>query len=209
MKEMLLVNRIRRRKNYKIGAIVMNANPFTLGHRYLAEYAASKVDYLYIFVLEEDKSEISYDDRLKMVYLGTKDIKNITVTSGGKAVISDVTFPEYFMKKELQDVSINAFKDIESFALYVAPLFSINVRFFGEEPLDNVTRQYNEQMKKYLPQYFIETEEIPRKEDEGGCISASRVRKLLAEGNIERIVGLVPQSTYKYLLKHNIDKKCS
>ena len=36
--------------NSKNGGIVMNCNPFTLGHRYLIEYAAARVDYLYIFV---------------------------------------------------------------------------------------------------------------------------------------------------------------
>lgn len=40
----------------RIGGIVMNCNPFTLGHRYLIEQSASKVDKLFIFVVEEDKS---------------------------------------------------------------------------------------------------------------------------------------------------------
>ena len=34
-----------------VGAIVMNCNPFTMGHRYLIETAASQVDRLYVFVL--------------------------------------------------------------------------------------------------------------------------------------------------------------
>lgn len=181
------------------GAIVMNANPFTLGHRYLVEYACRKVDHLYIFVLEEDISEISYDDRLHMVYLGVKDLKNVTVTSGGKNVISNDTFPEYFMKKELQDAEIDAYKDIESFALNVAPLYGITERFFAEEPLDNVTRQYNEQMKQYLPQFLINAVEIPRKTDENGVISATRVRKAMREDDWESVAKLVPKSTLEYL----------
>ncbi len=43
-------------KNKRIGGIVMNCNPFTLGHKYLVEYAAREMDYLYLFVVEEDLS---------------------------------------------------------------------------------------------------------------------------------------------------------
>lgn len=51
----------------KSGAIVMNCNPFTKGHRYLIEQALKTVEYLYIFVVEEDKSYFKFQDRLKMV----------------------------------------------------------------------------------------------------------------------------------------------
>lgn len=36
------------RKEGKNGCIVMNCNPFTLGHQYLVEYASKKVDHLYL-----------------------------------------------------------------------------------------------------------------------------------------------------------------
>lgn len=192
---------VRKKANAKIGSIVMNANPFTLGHKYLVEYAANMVDYLYIFVLKEDKSEISYDDRLKMVVSGIKDIKNVSVVSGGNNVISDETFPEYFMKKELQNANIDAYKDIERFGTKVAPLYGINCRFFGEEPIDNVTRQYNEQMKQFLPQFGIEAVEIQRKKDIKGCISASRVREYLDNGNWDEIEKIVPRTTLLQLKK--------
>ena len=51
----------------KIGAIVMNCNPFTLGHRYLVEYAASQVEHLYIFAIEEDKSIFPFVDRFELI----------------------------------------------------------------------------------------------------------------------------------------------
>ncbi len=44
----------------KSGAIVMNCNPFTKGHRYLIEQALKTVEYLYIFVVEEDKSYLNF-----------------------------------------------------------------------------------------------------------------------------------------------------
>lgn len=199
-----IVRELKRKKGLEsaCGAIVMNANPFTLGHRYLVEYAAKKVDHLYVFVLTEEKSEFSYDDRLKMVYYGCKDIKNLTVTSGGKDVISSETFPEYFVKNELQDAEIVAYKDIERFGTIVAPRWCITKRFVGEEPLDNVTKQYNEQMKKYLPRFGIEICEIPRLTTADNIsISASKVRMLLKMKNWEAIRTLVPKSTYVFLKK--------
>ena len=32
-----------------IGSIVMNANPFTLGHEYLIDYALKRCEWLYLF----------------------------------------------------------------------------------------------------------------------------------------------------------------
>ena len=45
-----------------VGAIVMNANPFTKGHRYLIEKAAAECGFVYVFVLSEDKSVFSSKD---------------------------------------------------------------------------------------------------------------------------------------------------
>lgn len=69
----------------------------------------------------------------------------------------------------------------------------------GEEPFDIVTRNYNESMKTILPRYGIKLVIIPRKENGGSAISASRVRKLLEENNFEGIRALVPETTYLYL----------
>lgn len=183
------------------GAIVMNANPFTKGHRYLAEYASSKVDILYIFVLSEDKSAICFNDRISMVYLGTKDLKNVIVLPSGKEIISDTTFPEYFMKTDLQDSKIDAYKDISSFAMRISIKYDIKYRFVGQEPFDKVTKQYNNQMKKYLPMFGIELVEIPRYELQGRVISATRVRESYEIGNWDEVEKFVPSSTLLYLKK--------
>ena len=42
----------------KSAALVMNANPFTLGHQYLVEKAAAACDTLHLFVVSEDASQI-------------------------------------------------------------------------------------------------------------------------------------------------------
>lgn len=188
------------------GSIVMNANPFTNGHRYLIEQALSQVNWLVVFVLEADKSEFSFEERLFLVREGTKDLKNVTVVASGDYIISHHTFPEYFNKKELQNEIINATADLELFGTYIAPALNISKRFVGEEPNCNITKQYNEQMKKVLPEFGIEVIEIKRKEIETTVISASLVREFIDKGEIDNIQKLVPESTLQYLKKQkNID----
>lgn len=192
------------------GSIVMNCNPFTLGHRYLIEYAASQVDNLYIFVVEENRSYFTFDDRLDLVRKGTSDLKNVTVLPSGNFIISATTFPGYFYKDNLKEAKIDCSNDLTVFAQYIAPALNIKIRFAGEEPLDPVTNQYNEGMKELLPQYGMEFRAIPRKEDDEGIgvISASRVRKYYEEGNLEDIKKIVPQTTYDYLVaRYNRERK--
>ena len=184
------------------GSIVMNCNPFTLGHRYLIEYAASQVDHLYIFVVEENRSYFTFDDRFELVRNGTDDLKNVTVLPSGNFIISATTFPGYFYKDNLKETKIDCSNDLRVFAQYIAPALNIKIRFAGEEPLDPVTNQYNEGMRDILPQYGIEFREIPRKKDNDGVgvISASRVRKYYENGEINQIKKIVPASTFDYLL---------
>ena len=189
-------------QNLKNGSIVMNCNPFTLGHRYLIEYAAARVDHLYIFVVEENRSYFSFDDRIDLVRRGTADLPNVTVLPSGQFIISATTFPGYFYKDNLRETTIDCSNDLTVFAQYIAPALDIRVRFAGEEPLDPVTHQYNEAMQEILPQYGIEFHAIPRKTDADGAavISASRVRQCYEQGDFETIRQLVPSVTYQYLL---------
>ena len=75
----------------------------------------------------------------------------------------------------------------------------ITKRFVGEELLDPVTRQYNEAMKRILPNYGIEVEEIKRLETDQGIISASAVRKWIKEDNWEAVKKFVPAAVYSRL----------
>ena len=51
----------------KIGVIVMNANPFTLGHKYLIEKAAEEVSHLFIIPVKEERSLFPYAERKAMI----------------------------------------------------------------------------------------------------------------------------------------------
>jgi [citrate (pro-3S)-lyase] ligase len=185
----------------KIGAIVMNCNPFTLGHRYLIESSAKKVDHLFIFVVEEDKSYFTFKDRLDLVKKGTSDINNITVIPSGKFIISSLTFSNYFEKEKLKEETIDSSEDVTIFGKYIAPALNIKIRFVGEEPLDNVTNQYNQTLNMLLPKYGVTLKIIRRKESDKQVISASRVREYLETKDFESIKKIVPKTTLDYLIK--------
>ncbi len=183
----------------KIGSIVMNANPFTLGHRYLVETAAKECDKLYVFVLSEDKSEFSFEDRFALVKKGTEDIENVTVLPTGPYLISSATFPTYFLKERDKADEVKCALDIEIFANHFATYFNITHRYIGTEPISKMTDMYNKALIKNLPEKNIAVIEIPRVESEGEVISASRVRALIKEGKTEKLKALVPETTYNHL----------
>ena len=191
-----------REKRLAVGCIVMNCNPFTLGHEYLVEYASSRVNKLYIFVVEEDRSQFKFADRFKLVQEGTKIFPNVEVIPSGQFIISQQTFSGYFNKESLQDVQVDSSEDVEIFAKEIAPTLGITVRFVGQEPEDTVTNQYNENMKRILPQHNIEVCEIPRREINGEVISAKRVRSALEANDFDKIKLLVPKTTYNFLVEN-------
>ena len=181
------------------GAIVMNCNPFTLGHRYLVEYASSRVDDLVLFVVQEDRSFFPFQDRLTLVRAGVADLLNVYVVPSGSFIISQRTFAAYSNKESLQDRVVDPSLDVNIFADYIAPSLGISRRFVGEEPLDAVTQQYNATMRRILPTRNIEFEIIPRKTEAGSPISASQVRAFLQTGDFDSISHLVPKATLDYL----------
>lgn len=189
-----------------VGAAVMNCNPFTKGHRYLIETAASECDRLYVFVLSEDKSAFSAADRLEMVKLGTADLPNVTVLPTGPYLISSATFPTYFLKDRENAETVHCLLDIEIFCKYYAPRFSITRRYVGTEPLSPMTEQYNGALRQHLPGRGIELIEIPRLKLDSIPVSASAVREYLRDGNKEMLRQLLPETTYEYLLIHDFIK---
>ena len=188
----------------RIGAIVMNANPFTLGHQYLVETAARKCDHLYIFVLSEDKSEFSSADRFEMVKLGTKHLDNVSVLPTGPYLISSATFPTYFLKDRDNATESQCKLDVEIFVKYFVPALGITHRYVGSEPLSPLTNAYNRALKDNLPKSGVALREIDRKTSGGEPISASRVRKLLEAKEKDELSLLLPETTINYLTKKEL-----
>lgn len=183
-----------------VGSIVMNCNPFTLGHRYLVEQACQRSFWVHLFVVKEDASFFTFKERYKLITQNLEDLENLTIHEGSDYIISKATFPTYFIKDKAQIDSLYTELDLNIFRNHLAPQLGITHRFVGAEPLCVVTNEYNQQMKQLLarPSEFppIEVVELERIEYDGEPISASRVRKLMHENRLEEIAPLVPPATY-------------
>ena len=181
------------------GAVVVNCNPFTLGHRYLIESAAKQVDNLYVFVVREDRSVFPFDVRFQLVKDGVRDLTNVVVLDSSRYIVSGATFPTYFLKKDDPVARIQMELDVTLFASRIAPFFRLVRRFVGTEPTCKLTEGYNDAMRRILPVYDIELVVIERKQSAGGVISASRVRELIARQEFSQLEEYVPATTLAYL----------
>ena len=182
-----------------VGCVVANCNPFTLGHRYLIETAASRCAWVHVFVLAEDRGMFSPEQRMRMVREGCSDLDNVLVHSTGPYMVSAATFPTYFIKDKPRAGDIHCEADVRLFGEKIAPALGITRRYVGTEPQCAVTARYNLYMKRLLPQYGVELIEIERKTFDGGAVSASRVRKLMAEGQTGELKDLLPESTLRMI----------
>lgn len=208
------------------GAIVMNANPFTKGHRYLVEQAASQVDNLYVIVVKEDRSRFPYVERKAMIEAGCAGLDNVVVCEGSDYAISAATFPTYFLKKLDDATDTQIALDLDLFVNHIARPLGVSVRFAGSEPEDALTRRYNELMAEILPgtsvavvrqdhqpdpelvkgsalrqaRRPIDFVEIPRLEQKGKPLSATSLRRALDKGNLKEAMEYIPKSTVPYLV---------
>ena len=180
------------------GVVVMNCNPFTLGHRYLIEQAAKQVERLYVMVVREDCSLFAYTERKAMVEQGVADIDNVNVIDGSDYAISRATFPTYFLKRLDDAADTQMLLDLDLFRRHIAPALGATVRFVGTEPTDQLTRRYNQLMHEALK----DVRETARLEKDGYAVSASRVRKAMEEGDMNTIRQLVPPTTLPYIIAH-------
>ena len=196
------------------GVIVMNANPFTLGHQYLLEQAAVALSgdihsstplsvrweesrRITVIPVKEDRSRFPYFGRLEMIRRGCEGL--VDVVDGSDYQISAATFPTYFLK-DLSDAAETQMRlDLDLFGRHIAPALGAKVRFVGTEPDDPLTARYNALMKEMLPSYGVQVVEVPRLTDAEGAVSASRVRACLANGEYKAAAALTPTSTHPYL----------
>lgn len=208
------------------GAIVMNANPFTKGHRYLIEQAASQVDNLYVIVVKEDRSRFPYVERKAMIEAGCAGLDNVVVCEGSDYAISAATFPTYFLKKLDDATDTQIALDLDLFVNHIAQPLGVTVRFAGSEPEDALTRRYNELMAEILPgtsvavvrqdhqpdpelvkgsalrqaRRPIDFVEIPRLEQNGKPLSATSLRRALDKGGFKEAMEYIPESSIPYLV---------
>jgi [citrate (pro-3S)-lyase] ligase len=182
----------------RAASLVVNCNPFTLGHRFLVEKASRENDWVYIFVVTEDRSLFPTSVRYELVREGTRDLENVSVLEGGSYIISSATFPAYFTR-DRDLAKVQGLLDAELFAAYIAPAMGITRRYVGTEPYCESTLQYNQALKSVLPARGVALQEVQRKEIGEAPVSASTVRGLIRKSQWPEIKHLVPVSTYTFL----------
>lgn len=181
----------------RIAGIVMNANPFTLGHLHLVEQAARENDVVHLFVLSEESGPIPFAVRKMLVEQGVDHLKNVTCHASGPYLISSATFPSYFLKDSDAAIRVQAELDLLVFGK-IAEVLNIQRRYVGQEHNSHVTALYNEIMLRKLPGMGIDCIEIPRLTQGEAAISASTVRQAIHDGRLEDIEPWVPDSTYEF-----------
>lgn len=183
----------------RTGAIIMNANPFTRGHRYLLEKASESVDAVHLFLLSENYGPISAVDRKKIVEKEIADMPKVILHDSGPYIISLATFPGYFLNDAAESLWVHARLDLKIFAK-VASRMNIGVRFVGEEPMSKITGIYNSAMLEELPKAGISCKVLKRLiTHDGRTISASTVRQAIHDGQYSSIQDMLSPSTWKYL----------
>ena len=180
-------------------ALVMNCNPFTLGHRYLIEKAANENAEVLVFVVQEEKSLFPFVVRYELVKKGVEDLSNVKVIPAGQYIISQATFPDYFLRNESDRFQSYIEIDAGIFAKYFCSKLNIKTRYVGTEPYCQVTNQYNEALKVVLKKHGVQLIEVDRKENQEGAISASRVREAIKQGELDKLETLLPQVTIEFL----------
>ena len=185
--------------NQRIAAIVMNANPFTLGHQFLVEQASLENDWVHLFIVSEDQSLVPFLVRKMLVQQGVSHLANVICHDSGDYIISSATFPSYFQENENAVIESNALLDLEIFS-QIAKTLSIQRRYVGEEPFSRVTHLYNQIMQQKLPEHGIECVVIPRQSSGNQIISASKVRQCIKTGDFTQVQKMVPASTYDYFM---------
>ncbi|MBR5061435.1 MAG: [Prevotella sp.] len=188
------------RQDFPSGIIILNANPFTKGHRYLIEQASKKVNHLIVMVVEEDLSRFSYAERRAMVEAGCQDLPRVTVCSTDSYAVSAATFPTYFLKELDKATDTQIMLDLDLFVRHIAPTLNIQTRFIGSEPSDPLTQRYNELMKEYLPTQGIAVEEVPRLHQDHVHVSASSLRGYLKAHSLQQASALAFPTTIPYLI---------
>ncbi|MDR0622632.1 MAG: [citrate (pro-3S)-lyase] ligase [Deltaproteobacteria bacterium] len=179
-------------------ALVMNCDPFTKGHQALIRRAADENEAVVVFVVSEDSSTFPFADRFRLVKEEVKNLPNAIALPSGKYVISQATFPNYFLKRE-EGAKAQSQLDLTIFADRIAPALELSHRYVGEEPHCPVTRAYNQAMLEILPTRGVKVKMIPRIASRSQTVNASLVRAAWQANDWDTVSSLVPAHTLDYL----------
>lgn len=185
----------------KVAGIVMNANPFTVGHHYLVETAAKENDLVYVFVVNTDASLFTTAERQNLVTAGTQDLPNVVVVNGSDYMVSYATFPAYFLPTPAAAIHFQTELDAEIFKTQIARPLNLTTRYVGTEPFSKTTGIYNQVLEQLLPPE-VTVKEVPRLAANDQPITATAVRQAIADNDLASVKASLPATTAAFIQAH-------
>ena len=193
-----------------MSAMVFNANPFTNGHRYIAEIASKRSSRVIIFVIqgtpesgsrgnhESTGIELPPQDRLELTRRCLADLENVTVLPSGPYLISRNDFPKGYLTEYLGSAPAHAVLDGMVFC-HVCDSLGIKAAFAGDEPRDELSEIHLNALRQECRKHAITLKVAERKRLGDHYVSSAMVREALAENRTEDIRELVPEAVSEYL----------
>ena len=190
--------------------VIINANPFTAGHRYLAEIASRRSSRVLVMVIQGKPESggkgnhentgivFPFKERLEMTRRCLSDLINVTVIPSGPYVISRDDFPEGFLSNVMGRVPAHAVLD-SMVICHICRALGIRKVFAGDEPRDEMSEIHLNALRSACADAGIMLRVAERKRLGEKYISSSLVRQDIADGKTDEVRLLVPEEVLKYL----------
>jgi len=193
-----------------LSCVVLNANPFTIGQKYLVQLAASRSAKVLVFVIqnrpeagakgnhENTGIEFSFLDRMRMVKEGLSDIGNVIILPSGPYLISRSDYPEGFLSEDLGPAPAHAILDSMVFC-HVCNALGIKTAFAGDEPRDELSEIHLNALRQECRKNNINLKVAERKRLGERYLTSSLARQAIADKDLDELKEIVPQTTLSYL----------
>jgi len=193
-----------------LSCVVLNANPFTIGQKYLVQLAASRSAKVLVFVIqnrpeagakgnhENTGIEFSFLDRMRMVKEGLSDIGNVIILPSGPYLISRSDYPEGFLSEDLGPAPAHAILDSMVFC-HVCNALGIKTAFAGDEPRDELSEIHLNALRQECRKNNINLRVAERKRLGERYLTSSLARQAIADKDLDELKEIVPQTTLSYL----------
>ena len=177
--------------------IVINADPFTLGHLSIIEAASRDSSQVYVFVPTHGRFTFDSQTRLEWAQHETQHLPNVQVINAESYLLHESIFPGYFLPLNEDKEQLRLEMALTLFINHLAPYFSIKRRYVGEEPVDPEVREHHTLMEINLSNAGIQTVKLPRRKSNNLWVSTQQVKHDLNAGNLEKLRGQLPEFTFQ------------
>ena len=190
--------------------VILNANPFTTGQRYLVQLACSRSTEVLVFVIqgrpeagakgnhENTGIEFPFENRLKMAKDGLSDLPHVAVLPSGPYLISRSDFPKGFLSQNLGSVPAHAILD-SMVLCHICCSLGIKAIYAGDEPRDELSEIHLNALRQECRNNNILLKVAERKRVGEKYITSSLARQAIADKNFEELKETVAEPTLSYL----------